>query len=193
MFWSLLGYIVAKACASPRNSTWFTRPFLLVRGWGLGTTLTRSSLFCGSEFGLWDRAGTWKLSHSSGLTTRSTPPATLQIPSCHVIGHYPDKFTDVTDQKPDTVLLHHRAVSRHSSVTSQGSIQTQFCYVTGQYSNTVLLHHKTNNQVQFCYVTVEKILFWAKQWSMNCVALFPVPPLPSPLSPSFLLSKKGCM
>ena len=116
---------------------------------GLGTTLTRSSLFRGSEFGLWDRAGTWKLSHSSGLTTRSTPPATLQIPSCHVIGQYPDKFTDVTDQKPDTVLLHHRAVSRHSSVTSQGSIQTQFCYVTGQYPDTVLLRHRA---VQFCYV-----------------------------------------
>ena len=39
MFWSLLGYIVAKACTSPRNLTWFTRPFLLVRGWGLGTRL----------------------------------------------------------------------------------------------------------------------------------------------------------
>ena len=39
MFLSLLGYNVAKACASPRNSTWFTRPFLLVRGWGLGTRL----------------------------------------------------------------------------------------------------------------------------------------------------------
>ena len=35
----LLGYIVAKVPASPRNSTWFTRPFLLVRGWGLGTRL----------------------------------------------------------------------------------------------------------------------------------------------------------
>ena len=35
----LLGYTVAKAPASPRNSTWFTRPFLLVRGWGLGTRL----------------------------------------------------------------------------------------------------------------------------------------------------------
>ena len=29
----LLGYTVAKAPASPRNSTWFTRPFLLVRGY----------------------------------------------------------------------------------------------------------------------------------------------------------------
>ena len=28
-----------KVCTSPRNSTWFTRPFLLVRGWGLGTRL----------------------------------------------------------------------------------------------------------------------------------------------------------
>jgi len=36
----LLGYNVAKASASPRNSTWFTRPFLLVRGWGLGTRLS---------------------------------------------------------------------------------------------------------------------------------------------------------
>ena len=35
----LPGYIVAKACASPSNSTWFTRPFLLLRGWGLGTGL----------------------------------------------------------------------------------------------------------------------------------------------------------
>ena len=40
-----LGYNVAKACASPRNSTWFTRPFLLVRGWwGLGTRLENRSL-----------------------------------------------------------------------------------------------------------------------------------------------------
>ena len=39
MFWSLLGYIGPKACASPRNLTWFTRPFLLVRRWGLGTRL----------------------------------------------------------------------------------------------------------------------------------------------------------
>ena len=39
MFWTLLGYNVAKAWASPRNSTWFTRLFLLVRGWGLGTRL----------------------------------------------------------------------------------------------------------------------------------------------------------
>ena len=44
MFWSLLGYIVAKVCASPRNSTWFTRPFLLVRGWGLGTRLGGNGL-----------------------------------------------------------------------------------------------------------------------------------------------------
>ena len=30
-------------CASPRNSTWFTRLFLLVRGWGLGTRLSLAS------------------------------------------------------------------------------------------------------------------------------------------------------
>ena len=40
IFLMLLGYIVAKACASPRNSTWFTRPFLLMRGWGLGARLS---------------------------------------------------------------------------------------------------------------------------------------------------------
>ena len=34
-----LGYTVAKECASPRNWTWFTRLFLLVRGWGLGMRL----------------------------------------------------------------------------------------------------------------------------------------------------------
>ena len=39
MFWSLLGYVVEKAGTSPRNLTRFTRPFLLVRGWGLGTRL----------------------------------------------------------------------------------------------------------------------------------------------------------
>ena len=42
IFLTLLGYNVAKGCASPRNSTWFTRPFLLVRGWGLGTRLDES-------------------------------------------------------------------------------------------------------------------------------------------------------
>ena len=35
----LLGYTVAIACASPRNSIWFTRSFLLVKGWGLGRRL----------------------------------------------------------------------------------------------------------------------------------------------------------
>ena len=39
MFWLLLGYNVGKACASLRNSTWFTRLFLPVRRWGLGTRL----------------------------------------------------------------------------------------------------------------------------------------------------------
>ena len=41
----LLGYNVAKAPGSPRNLTWFTRPFLLVRGWGLWTRLERERLF----------------------------------------------------------------------------------------------------------------------------------------------------
>ena len=39
MFWLLLGYTVSKLCASPRNSTFFTRLFLLVRGWSLETRL----------------------------------------------------------------------------------------------------------------------------------------------------------
>ena len=34
--WTLPGYTVARASASPRNST---RPFFLVRRWGLGTRL----------------------------------------------------------------------------------------------------------------------------------------------------------
>ena len=42
-----------KTLASPRNSTWFTRPFLLVRGWGLGTRLgdmhTSKWNFCQSK------------------------------------------------------------------------------------------------------------------------------------------------
>ena len=32
-------YTVTKAHTSPRNSTWFTRPFLLVRGWDQGMRL----------------------------------------------------------------------------------------------------------------------------------------------------------
>ena len=39
---NVLGYSVTKACASPRNSTWFTNPLLIVRGWGLGTRLIRA-------------------------------------------------------------------------------------------------------------------------------------------------------
>ena len=35
----LPGCTVTKVCASPRNLTWFTIPFLLVRGLGLGTRL----------------------------------------------------------------------------------------------------------------------------------------------------------
>ena len=44
MFRMLLSYTVAKVFANPRNLTWFTRLFLLVREWGLGTRLglTRS-------------------------------------------------------------------------------------------------------------------------------------------------------
>ena len=32
-------YTVARACTSQRNSTWFVRPFFLMRGWGLGARL----------------------------------------------------------------------------------------------------------------------------------------------------------
>ena len=35
---TLLGDTVTKVCTSPRNLTWLSRSFLLVRGWGLGTT-----------------------------------------------------------------------------------------------------------------------------------------------------------
>ena len=43
----LLGYTVAKALASQRNLTCFTRLFLLVRGWGLGMRLALSHVDCG--------------------------------------------------------------------------------------------------------------------------------------------------
>jgi len=39
IFWTLLSYTVTKAHASPKNLTWFTRLFLLVRGWRLGMRL----------------------------------------------------------------------------------------------------------------------------------------------------------
>ena len=41
MFWTLLGYTLAKPCTNPNNLTWFTRPFLLVGEWGLGMRLTQ--------------------------------------------------------------------------------------------------------------------------------------------------------
>ena len=46
MFWTLLDYTVAKVYTTPRNSTRFTRPFLLLRarGWGLGTRLCAASI-----------------------------------------------------------------------------------------------------------------------------------------------------
>ena len=34
-----LGYTVKRACPRTRNSTWFIRPFFLMRVWGLGTRL----------------------------------------------------------------------------------------------------------------------------------------------------------
>jgi len=42
MFRNLLGYTIGKAHASLRDSTQFTRQFLLVRGWGIGTGLSPS-------------------------------------------------------------------------------------------------------------------------------------------------------
>ena len=42
IFGMLLGYTVAKASTSPRKLTWFTRLFLLVRGWDLGTRLCQT-------------------------------------------------------------------------------------------------------------------------------------------------------
>ena len=68
IFLTLLGYIVAKACASPRNSTWFTRPFLLVRGWGLGTRLVSSmaSLVLGAR----NQTKEWPEDKTAGLGTR---------------------------------------------------------------------------------------------------------------------------
>ena len=39
IFWALQDYTVTKHPLAPRNLTWFTRLFHLVRGWGLGTRL----------------------------------------------------------------------------------------------------------------------------------------------------------
>ena len=46
MLWILPGDTVAKVCNSPRKLTWFTRPFLLVRRWGLGMRLSTNNLLC---------------------------------------------------------------------------------------------------------------------------------------------------
>ena len=40
------------------------------------------------------------------------------------------QFCYITGQYPDTVLLRHRAVSRHSSVMSRGNIPIQYFYIT---------------------------------------------------------------
>ena len=50
-------YKVAKACASPRNLTLFTRPFLLVSGWGLGTRLEERGEEEGGGEGRGERRG----------------------------------------------------------------------------------------------------------------------------------------
>ena len=52
IIWTLLGYTVAKAPASPRNLTWFTRPLLLLRGWGLGTRLLKHVLWLCTTYSL---------------------------------------------------------------------------------------------------------------------------------------------
>ena len=49
---TLLGYTVLGVCASPRNLTWFTRPFFLMRGWDLGTQLLKVLQHTGSREGL---------------------------------------------------------------------------------------------------------------------------------------------
>ena len=78
MFWTLLGCTVTKSWASPRNSTWFTRPFLLVRGAGSRSKTTK---WCS---GNWVFREEWKtyciwclyLYAMCGLMTLSHSPAT---------------------------------------------------------------------------------------------------------------------
>ena len=48
----LLGDTVAKVYTSPRNSTWFSRLFLLVRGWGLRARLEEDTVENGENL-LW--------------------------------------------------------------------------------------------------------------------------------------------
>ena len=43
--WAMVGYTVAKACANPRKSTWFTTFFFLVRGNKSSLTLSDSCYF----------------------------------------------------------------------------------------------------------------------------------------------------
>ena len=71
----LLGYTVTKVPASPRNSTWFTILFLLVRGWGLGTRLIPHSLTAWHS-----RQEPCIIRHPLLLSVASSPP-----PSPHVV------------------------------------------------------------------------------------------------------------
>ena len=50
-FWTLLGDTVAKVCATPRNSTWFTRPFSSWEGsvWGQDQIIMSPSCLCASS------------------------------------------------------------------------------------------------------------------------------------------------
>ena len=77
IFWTLLGYTVAKAPASPRNLTWFTRPLLLLRGWGLGTRLLKHVLWLCTTYSL------TAFIHSRSLwTAMARRSAKLVYPSC---------------------------------------------------------------------------------------------------------------
>ena len=82
----LLGYTVTKVPASPRNSTWFTILFLLVRGWGLGTRLIPHSLTAWHS-----RQEPCIIRHPLLLSVASSPPPSPMSFPCPLLP--PKSFT----------------------------------------------------------------------------------------------------
>ena len=77
MLLMLLGDTVTEVCASPRNLTWFTRSFLLVRGRGLEMRLQATMHYllhiCEHMF-----RAIWEFARSRDCVAHSRNPETAQ-------------------------------------------------------------------------------------------------------------------
>ena len=154
MFWTLLGYTVAKVCTSPRNLTWFTRPFLLMalRGRGLGTRLdymphtkafsTWVCMCTGRKGGQTDRKNDSEMWYKMAELDPSAPPpfpSLLHTSHCHrltaqCVQVYPPSLSNCNTHYSNQILTFPTVViqqnTRHLLAGSVGSeiVSMQFAY-----------------------------------------------------------------